>query len=114
MVTNRIPLARSRSGAPLPDAAVDLFAQMLGITCTCKPPLKKYWEHKQCAGCECWSELHSRLAKLVPHRPWQWPVVVDPAEPPDPRRPHDEPGRVRWRELTALLDERDRAAISRR
>ena len=50
--------------------------------------------------------LHSRLAKLLPHKPWDWPIVQDPDDPP-PWRPN-ESAQARWRELAALVDERER------
>jgi hypothetical protein len=91
MPTNRIPIARTRSGVPVPPEALDLFVEM-----------------RACRSSERWWNLQSQLAKLLPHRPWDWPIVQDPDDPPDWRP--NESAQARWRELAALLEERDRAA----
>jgi hypothetical protein len=90
MPTNRTPIERTRSGTPVPPEALDLFAEM-----------------RKCSG-DRWWELHRRLAKLLPHKPWDWPIVQDPDDPPNWRP--NESAQARWRELAALLEERDRAA----
>jgi hypothetical protein len=90
MPTNRTPIARTRSGVPVPPESLDLFVEM-----------------RTCSG-DRWWELHKRLAKLIPHRPWDWPIVQDPEDPPDWRP--NKSAQARWRELAALVEERDRAA----
>jgi hypothetical protein len=85
--TKRVPLNRPLR-APIPAEALDLFAEM-----------------RTCSG-DRWWNLHSRLAKLLPHKPWDWPIVQDPDDPP-PWRPN-ESAQARWRELAALVDERER------
>ena len=92
MVTNRTPIAGTRSGTPVPPEALDLFVEM-----------------RKCSG-DRWWDLHSRLAKLIPHKPWDWPIVQNPDDPPN-WRPNDL-AQARWRELAALVEERDRAAAA--
>ena len=87
MTTKRVPLNRPVR-ASVPAEALDLFAEM-----------------RKCSG-DRWWELHSRLAKLVVHKPWDWPVVQVPADPPNWRP--NESAQARWLELAALVDERER------
>jgi len=89
MTTKRIPLARPLRPS-VPDEVLDLFIEM-----------------RECRSSERWWDLHKRLAKLIPHKPWDWPVIEDPDDPPDWRP--NESARARWRELAALVDERGRA-----
>jgi hypothetical protein len=74
----------------VPSEALDLFVEM-----------------RKCSGDRWWA-LHRQLAKLLPHRPWDWPVIEDPDNPPNWRP--NESARARWRELAALVEESDRAA----
>jgi hypothetical protein len=71
----------------VPPEALDLFVEM-----------------RKCSG-DRWWKLHSQLANLIPHKPWDWPIVQDPNDPPNWRP--NESAQARWRELAALVNERD-------
>src|SRR5262249_14998665 len=60
--------------------AIRLFTEMKAISCTCAPRDwdGKYGEHKRCAGCERWWELHAQLHDEFGCRPWKWPCIQSP------------------------------------
>jgi hypothetical protein len=120
MPTNRVPIKRTSTPSISPEA-VELFAEMKALRCTCAPIDWKgrYAERERCSGCDTWWRLHARLADLLPGiRPWHWPVVQSPhVQNPYPEgsaaAKQWEPNRVaqeRWRALdAAALAEADRS-----
>jgi hypothetical protein len=105
--TRRVPLAR-RPAVQVTPHAVDLFAAMAKLRCTC-PPSSPSW--KLCPGCQQWYDLHADLHVELRLKPWQWPCVA--------RRSPKRAGSTAWNEdiaaIMALLDEavRRRAAAAR-
>src|SRR5262245_30492549 len=86
MSTKRKPLNRPPALQITP-LAIRLFTEMAAVSCTCEARDwgGKYWEHKQCAGCERWWELHAGLYDELRCRPWEWPCIQSPeAECPYP------------------------------
>ena len=79
MSSKRKPLNRPPALQITP-LAIRLFTEMRAISCTCAPRDwdGKYWEHRQCAGCERWWELHGRLHDELRCRPWEWPCIQSP------------------------------------
>ena len=72
--------------------AVELFARMQALKCTCEPIdwNGKYWQHEPCAACHEWWALHSDLHNALNCMPWEWPCIRDPdaACPYPPRHPN--------------------------
>jgi hypothetical protein len=113
VTVNRIPI--SRPARPrFSDAALDLFAKMKRVRCTCPP----HDLRSRCAGCQTWDELHGQLCHHWPaYRPWYWPLVEHPdAENPYPpehanhqssEEKHAEAS-ARWRQIDEALAERER------
>jgi hypothetical protein len=79
MSSKRKPLNRPPALQITP-LAIRLFTEMNAISCTCAPRDwdGKYWEHKPCAGCERWWELHAQLHDELRCRPWEWPCIQSP------------------------------------
>jgi hypothetical protein len=80
----RTPIARAARTVISPEA-VAVYQQMRRLRCSCGPyPDPKKWTgRKQCAACERWWDLHSKLADLIPHKPWMWPVICPPTKYPE-------------------------------
>jgi hypothetical protein len=99
----------------IPDEALDLFVAMEKCECTCPPRdwAGEYWHQadNECAGCETWWRLNSRLVDLLKLRPWQWPAYTHPdARNPWPEGSYmhsrwapDAEGQERFRQLEAAL-----------
>jgi hypothetical protein len=79
MSSKRKPISRPPALQITP-LAISLFTELAAISCTCAPRDwgGKYWEDKQCAGCERWYELHARLHDELRCRPWEWPCIQSP------------------------------------
>jgi hypothetical protein len=70
--TRRTPLARS-PGMQITPRAVDLYAAMGKLRCSCpspKPPTQG-----PCPGCARWYDLHDELDDELRLPPWYWPIV---------------------------------------
>jgi len=56
------------------DRALDLFAAMGRLRCTCPPP--RPLAGGPCPGCAAWFDLHAELHDELKLKPWQWPCVA--------------------------------------
>jgi hypothetical protein len=68
MPTRRTPIKHNRRvQLVVSDEALDIYAQMKAIACTCKPsPKMPYYDvPEECSGCVEWAVLNLRLARLV-------------------------------------------------
>jgi hypothetical protein len=85
MVTKRVPLKRQSAAHQITPAALAIAERMFKLRCTCGnyPDRTKWTGRKQCRACEQWWDLHSQLADVVPHQPWQWPLLNPPTKYPD-------------------------------
>jgi hypothetical protein len=72
MSTNRTPIQRPALKM-ISLHAIDLFAAMGKLRCTCPPPSLK---RSPCPGCERWYDLHDDLHRELGCRPWEWPCVA--------------------------------------
>jgi hypothetical protein len=70
--TRRTPLAR-RPAVQITPRAVELFAAMGRLRCTCAPPPP---ERASCPGCQRWYDLHAELHAELGCKPWEWPCVA--------------------------------------
>jgi hypothetical protein len=69
MPTKRTPIKHThRPRILVTDEALDIYAQMKAIACTCEPPsptMPYYDVPEECSGCVEWAVLNRRLARLV-------------------------------------------------
>jgi hypothetical protein len=70
--TRRTPLVR-RPAVQITPRAIDLYAAMGNLRCTCAPPSPK---RSPCPGCERWYDLHDALHGELGCKPWEWPCVA--------------------------------------
>jgi hypothetical protein len=70
--TRRVPLVR-RPAVQITPRAIDLYAAMGKLKCTCPPPSPT---RSPCPGCERWADLHDDLHRELGAKPWEWPVVA--------------------------------------
>jgi hypothetical protein len=75
MTTNRTPIQRP-SQTMITNRALDLYAAMGKLRCTCPPPPPAYWKRKPCPGCERWFDLDATLHTELGLRPWQCPATA--------------------------------------
>ena len=118
MPTTRTPIRRDQQSGQFTEKAVDLFAKLIKIECTCEPRDwgGEYWKHTSCEGCEKWSSLESKLLhEFDGLMPWECPPVVEDPDAANPYPPwtnaynHWKPNRgaqARWLALDEALKER--------
>jgi hypothetical protein len=71
--TRRTPLGR-QSTKPISQRAVELYAAMGRLRCTCPSP--KPVTQGPCPACERWYDLHAELHVELGLKPWEWPCVA--------------------------------------
>jgi hypothetical protein len=63
------PKSEGAQPVEISDAALDLYAQMACIRCTCEPELRppdEGWETwEPCSGCQRWADLNRRLLRML-------------------------------------------------
>ena len=70
--TRRTPLVR-RPAVQITPRAIDIYAAMGKLKCTCAPPSPC---RTLCPGCERWYDLHAELHAELGCKPWDWPCVA--------------------------------------
>ena len=115
MVTKRTPIDRPPRMEITP-RAVELWEQMQGLVCTCKPRDwgGAYWEHELCPGCQERTLFRRAIGQELRLPPWDIPYIIDPDAPnPWPAgslrhaRWRPDPDAVaRWKALEAASRER--------
>ena len=81
MTTRRTPLRRDMKRRLTPEA-IDAFRRMEALRAACTCPARdwdgKPSEHRSCASCEEWWDVHKVLHDALGRQPHEWPCIEHP------------------------------------